>query len=238
MEKKSSSIVRGIFEYCTEQACEIIREIDVVSKYEKCTKLPIVKFFSKNANKVLPAVLDFVGGVGKLITGPQEEISCQKRMENNYKNFDIIREDNIANVIFHEDNPIIDNLINIGYFNKPIQLILRDFVVILAIVIIIAGIIAQVLKFKGKSISCCLCLLAFLMNHLNNKKKKTLAEKEAGSEQKTKPVSIPMYEITDDEDESCNDYSRLNRDYHTPCAKSPAQPAFVSNRGKLIFILI
>jgi hypothetical protein len=178
----SDTKIKGFFDHCTKDFCEIINEIELVKNFEKCTKLPFVKFFSHNLKKIVPAVLDMVNGAGKLFTNPQEEINCERKSYNKYQNFDIIREEKTANVIFHE-NPDYENgkndvnLINPGYFERPVKFLIKDFVIIAACVIIIVIVLIRILKcvvkakISGKSIKCCVCILGFILARLIAKNK-------------------------------------------------------------------
>jgi hypothetical protein len=185
----SGTKISGYFDHCTKEFCEIIKEIELVKNFEKCTKLPIVKFFSLNLKKVVPAVVDFVDGVGKLITSPQEEVICERKIKNQYKNFDIIREDKTADVVFHETSNIENgqnfvDLINTNYFDKPMKYIVKDILIIVSCIVIFVIILMKIIncivkaEVGGKSLKCCLCFLGIIMARLIAKKNKNKEVKD------------------------------------------------------------
>ena len=187
----SGTKIKGLYDHCTKEFCEIINEVELVTYFEKCTKLPIVKFFSHNLKKIVPAVLDLVDGAKKLFTNPQEEINCERKTYNRYKDFDIIREGKTASVIFNE-NPEIENsnddvnLINPGYFERPVKFIIKDFVIIVACLIIIVIVLIKLIKcvvrakISGKSLKCCVCVLGFILAKLiaKNRNEKDIDEEK------------------------------------------------------------
>jgi hypothetical protein len=128
-------------------------------------------------------VLDFVDEVGKLLSGPQEEVICERKIKNQCNNFDIIREDKTANIIPHENSNIQNgqnfvDLINTSYFDKPMKYIVKDILLIVSCIIIFAIILMKIIscitgaKVGGKTLKCCLCILGIIMARLIAKKTK------------------------------------------------------------------
>ena len=152
VELSYSTTIFGKFEHCTNDFCEILPQADLVKSVVKCTKLPIFQFFSKKLNKLISGVLSYSEKFsGKLITDPQEEISCEKKVENNFKDFTIIREGKTSEVVFQKlDQPSFDNIFDIlnkNYFSKPTQIILKDVALLFTISFLFVIILIKVKKY-------------------------------------------------------------------------------------------
>jgi hypothetical protein len=79
--------VKSEFNHCNNKFCEEIEEIEVVQYFDKCTEYPYVKFISKHLGKMMDG---FLNQKGDLITEPQVEIPCNRKVKpDNYRDFSI-----------------------------------------------------------------------------------------------------------------------------------------------------
>ena len=160
----SSVSIKGNFEHYNDDSNfkEYVKEVELVQDWDKCTEYPWIKFFSKAANGMVDG---FLKEGKRIISTPQASISCSKNaLENEFEDFTIKRHLKKATVVFKDflKKPLeeisknseealigITEALNFSYFQKPLKFILRDSLIICAILVLMVLLIMKMRKNKN-----------------------------------------------------------------------------------------
>jgi hypothetical protein len=172
--------VNGKFNHCNNKFCEEVEEIEVVQYFDKCTEYPYVKFFSKHLGKTMDG---FLNQIGDLITDPQVEIPCNRKVKlDNYRDFSIEREDHRARVIESLIDKKTDEIINVNYFKRPLKNIIKDYICLAFLILILILIIVYRVAFKNFFVR----ILSYCAPHWLNELRKQLKKNKIENDEEDK----------------------------------------------------